>query len=108
MYEGEGSAPGGTVRALVTCVDCGRDADGDEAQAWGYRATGPGALYHLCPECADLWRAAARVSEPEDFELSWLIPSVRICSICGVEIEAAQGAVFCSECVAARELGEHS
>jgi len=120
MSEGKSTeALEGELQTLVTCLECGREADGDEAQRWGYLATGPGAVYRFCPECSDLWRPPrAPVSEPDDFELSWLIPSMIACTICGteIEVEEAQAArwgywsdgvrefhPFCSEC-AAREF----
>jgi len=121
MSEGGSTrAPGSELETLVTCVECGRSANGDEAQSWDYLATRPRAIHRLCPKCADLWHAAP-VSEPDDFELSWLVPSVVACSICGaeIEIEEAQAArwgywshgarefhPFCPGC-AAREFGRH-
>lgn len=109
----------GEAQALVTCVECGRVPDADDTRGWVYFATAPRVVRRFCPECADMWRAGAPVSRPDDFELSWLVPSLIACSVCGREIaiEEAEAArwgywndgakkfhPFCSEC-AAGEFG---
>jgi DNA-directed RNA polymerase subunit RPC12/RpoP len=39
----------------VTCAECQRQVDEDEAQAqrWGYWSVVQGELYPYCPECAE-------------------------------------------------------
>ena len=80
----------GEARALVRCVACGRTPDGDETRGWGYFATGPRAIRRLCPDCSALWRAGPETGSQGDFELSWLVPTVVACSVCGREIEVEE------------------
>jgi len=74
------------AHALVTCVACGRSPEGEETQGWGYFATGPRAIRRLCPDCSAVWRAGPVSTAHDDFELSWLVPAVVSCTVCGREI----------------------